>query len=364
MGSLILHAFQSPTPRRRSSRCSGLATSFGPHSTTERGQAELDQHGKRTLLAPLRRKRGSGSGCDARRLSTGRSIRAWRILCGRQMTRNAERMLASEALVPWLGGPRSRWLSKSLLRSRRRVGRIAARGVPRRPFSLRQRRERAAKARRNRWVSSERLSHHGIMRSLPLRTFSQRRALRYSGWQPTRACFFRPKACQYPRFMGRRASSSRISSRHVPEPCTSREPEGRRSCDIPRRGPRRALGSRLAVRLKIRVISGLMTGADEAGHGAPDLLDLRDCLEIHGEGEVAEAIASLRHMSDARPSEVVRQYGDAVGGQHVEHPNAALRRLRLNRYRKQNACADAPAAAPDDGLSRQYSRADARCDRS
>src|ERR1700733_9532460 len=59
----------------------------------------------------------------------------------------------------------------------------------------------------------------------------------------------------------------------------------------------------------------------------PDLLDLRDCLEIHGEGEVAEAITSLRYMSDARPSEVVRQYGDAAGGQHVEHPNAALRRL-------------------------------------
>ena len=30
--------------------------------------------------------RGSGNGCDARRLSTGRSIRAWRTLCGRQMT--------------------------------------------------------------------------------------------------------------------------------------------------------------------------------------------------------------------------------------------------------------------------------------
>ena len=30
-----------------------------------------------------------GSGCDARRLSTGRSIRAWRTLCGRQITRNA-----------------------------------------------------------------------------------------------------------------------------------------------------------------------------------------------------------------------------------------------------------------------------------
>ena len=36
-----------------------------------------------------------------------------------------------------------------------------------RPFSLRQRRERAAKARRNRWVSSERLSHHGIMTKSP-----------------------------------------------------------------------------------------------------------------------------------------------------------------------------------------------------
>ena len=32
---------------------------------------------------------GSCSGCDARRLSTDRSIRAWRTLCGRQMTRNA-----------------------------------------------------------------------------------------------------------------------------------------------------------------------------------------------------------------------------------------------------------------------------------
>jgi adenylate cyclase len=34
-------------------------------------------------------KAACGSGCDARRLSTGRSIRAWRTLCGRQMTRNA-----------------------------------------------------------------------------------------------------------------------------------------------------------------------------------------------------------------------------------------------------------------------------------
>jgi hypothetical protein len=74
-----------------------------------------------------------GRQCDARRLSTGRSIRAWRTLCGRQMTRNAGRALASEALVPWLGGPRSRGRSKRLLRSRRRVGRIAG-GCAARPL--------------------------------------------------------------------------------------------------------------------------------------------------------------------------------------------------------------------------------------
>ena len=33
-------------------------------------------------------KAACGSGCDARRLSTGRSIRAGGTLCGRQMTRN------------------------------------------------------------------------------------------------------------------------------------------------------------------------------------------------------------------------------------------------------------------------------------
>jgi hypothetical protein len=43
--------------------------------------------------------------------------------------------------------------------------------VRRPPFSLRQRRERAAKARRNRWVSSERLSHHRIMREVSLSKF-------------------------------------------------------------------------------------------------------------------------------------------------------------------------------------------------
>jgi len=52
----------------------------------ERGRAELDQHGERTL-APWDGTRGSESGCDAHRLSTGRSIRAWRTLC-RPQTRS------------------------------------------------------------------------------------------------------------------------------------------------------------------------------------------------------------------------------------------------------------------------------------
>ena len=43
----------------------------------------------RTPARTFGRKRGSRSGCDARCLSTGRSIRAWRTLCERQMTRNA-----------------------------------------------------------------------------------------------------------------------------------------------------------------------------------------------------------------------------------------------------------------------------------
>jgi hypothetical protein len=104
----------------------------------------LDQHGARTLLAPWDGTRGSESGCDARRLSTGRSIRAWRTLCWRQMTRNAG-ALASETLVPWLDGPRSRGRSKRLLRSRRRVG-GSRDGVCRPPPTVvQERRERAAK---------------------------------------------------------------------------------------------------------------------------------------------------------------------------------------------------------------------------
>jgi hypothetical protein len=39
-----------------------------------------------------------GSGCDARRLPTGRSIRAWRTLCGRQMTRNVRGRVSGRRL--------------------------------------------------------------------------------------------------------------------------------------------------------------------------------------------------------------------------------------------------------------------------
>ncbi len=56
-------------------------------------------------------KAACGSGCDARRLSTGRSIRAWRTLSGRQMTRNAGRTRYPIAALraAWAGahaGPR------------------------------------------------------------------------------------------------------------------------------------------------------------------------------------------------------------------------------------------------------------------
>ena len=137
---------------------------------------------KRTLLAPWDGTRGSWSGCDARRLSTGRSIRAWRTLCGRQMTRNAGQTLASEALVPWLGGPRSQGWSKRLLRSRRRVGRIAGRGMPPAPPVVQERRERAAKARRNRrgFCAPSAPSRHGDNARYPIRAFCSG-ARRYEG---------------------------------------------------------------------------------------------------------------------------------------------------------------------------------------
>jgi hypothetical protein len=54
-----------------------------------RGRRECLDH---TLLAPVGTEGAEpGAGCDARRLSTGRSIPAWRTLCGRQMTPNAGR---------------------------------------------------------------------------------------------------------------------------------------------------------------------------------------------------------------------------------------------------------------------------------
>jgi hypothetical protein len=118
-------------------------------------------------------KAACGSGCDARRLSTGRSIRAWRTLRGRQMARNAGQTLASEALVPWLGGPRSRGRSKRSLRSRRRVGRIAGQGCRPPPPVVQERRERAAKARRNRrgFCAPSAPSCHGDNARYPIRAF-------------------------------------------------------------------------------------------------------------------------------------------------------------------------------------------------
>jgi hypothetical protein len=51
------------------------------------------------------RKRGSGSGCDARRLSTGRSIRASRT-CGRQMAGAIQADAAPSAISPCGNGGR------------------------------------------------------------------------------------------------------------------------------------------------------------------------------------------------------------------------------------------------------------------
>jgi hypothetical protein len=72
-----------------------------------RGSFRLRNLVSRSLVPWKKDAEARGRRCDARRLSTGRSIRAWHTLCGRQMARNAGRALASEALVPWLGGPRS-----------------------------------------------------------------------------------------------------------------------------------------------------------------------------------------------------------------------------------------------------------------
>jgi hypothetical protein len=54
----------------------------------------------RASWRPNRREVRALGGCDARRLSTGRSTRAWRTLCGRQMARNAVRVGWAAALNP------------------------------------------------------------------------------------------------------------------------------------------------------------------------------------------------------------------------------------------------------------------------
>src|SRR5580700_6490933 len=105
------------------------------------------------------------------------------------MTRNAGRMLASDALVPWLGGPRSRGLSKRALRSRRRVGRIAG-GVCRPPPPVvQERRERAAKARRNGGVFALRARPHatGTMHDTPFEHFAAAHAEIRDGTPPAPA---------------------------------------------------------------------------------------------------------------------------------------------------------------------------------
>jgi hypothetical protein len=66
-----------------------------------RGRLVSPRFGKRPPRLPLEFVQLSG--CDARRLSTGRSIRAWRTLCGRQMTRNVGRRRAPAIKPMWQG---------------------------------------------------------------------------------------------------------------------------------------------------------------------------------------------------------------------------------------------------------------------
>jgi hypothetical protein len=74
------------------------------------------------------------------------------------------------------------------------------------PPVVQERRERAAKARRNGrgFCAPSAPSRHGDNARYPLRAFCSG-ARRYGGRHATRACYFTPKACQYPPFMGRRA---------------------------------------------------------------------------------------------------------------------------------------------------------------
>ena len=61
-GFSALHAFQTSTPCRRRSRCSGSATRFGPRSTTRMRIGRVEPTWKRTLLAPWRGSAEAGAG--------------------------------------------------------------------------------------------------------------------------------------------------------------------------------------------------------------------------------------------------------------------------------------------------------------
>ena len=65
---------------------------------------------------------------------------------------------------------------------------------------------------------SERASHHGIMREASPFEHRPSGARRDTGWHATRACFFRPKACQYAPFMG----MTRFASPRVRRPAAPR----------------------------------------------------------------------------------------------------------------------------------------------
>jgi hypothetical protein len=106
---------------------------------------------------------------------------------GSGCARNAGQTLASDALVPWLGGPRSRARSKRQLRSRRRVGRGGVCRPP--PPVVQERRERAAKARRNGrgFCAPSALSCHGDNARYPIRAFCSGARLYEGGTRPAPA---------------------------------------------------------------------------------------------------------------------------------------------------------------------------------
>ena len=112
--------------------------------------------------------------------------------------------LASNALVPpRLGGPRSRGLSQRLLRSRRRVRRIALRGVPPAPSMSAAEKETGNEGASGKpWGCSERaLTPADNARKYPFEHVRSG-APRYDGWHTTRACVVQAKSLQYAPFMG------------------------------------------------------------------------------------------------------------------------------------------------------------------